>query len=804
MVISRVTLYLRKGKVIFLQQEKIMANKYRILLPKTKFPLRVKNPIKNESFIRETAKWSQLYKWQQEDRAHSDNFVLHDGPPYANGAPHMGHALNKILKDIINRYKLLRGYRIEYRPGWDCHGLPIELKACRDGDFVSKSAIEIRSKASQFAETTLNQQKEAYRNWGCIGDWDNPYTTMAKEYEANQISVFYEMYKKGCIYQGFKPVFWSPSSRTALAEAELEYKDHKSTSVYTLFPLTTRGSLDFGGSGEISALVWTTTPWTLVSNRAICYRPNHSYSLVEIKTGTSNYTVLIGSKCLERLNCVLGEYKVVGNILGSQLEGIQYRNPTGQGSDSLPFLPAFHVSDEEGTGLVHTAPSHGFEDYSIGLQYGLDLECLVDSEGKYSKEAGEDLKGLYVLDEGNKSILEKLKSLGVLVSETLYNHRYPYDWRTKKPVIIRATKQWFADVSSLKELAENSLVNNVTMYPSSSRNRLLSMLKSREDWCISRQRVWGVPIPVFYHKDTGDPLVTEETISQIKGLIRSEGSNCWWSLPVDELLPSSLQSVAQDYVIGKDTMDVWFDSGSSWATVLKDTHGTADMYLEGSDQHRGWFQSSLLTSIAVQGKAPYKSIVTHGFILDQTGNKMSKSLGNVTSPDDILTKMNYGVDVMRLWASSSDFFHDVQLSDLILRQCSDNLQKMRNTCRFMLGNISDYDPSKDKVPYSQLSKLDRYLLHLLGEYNNSALAAYDSLNFSRLCSTLESFIRNTLSSFYFDIVKDHLYCEAEASDKRRSIQTVLYHILQTFVKSIAPLVPHLAEEVAHCGLMKGL
>ena len=778
-----------------------MASKYKVLLPKTKFPLRA-NPAASDPAIRAAANFDELYKWQQVNRKTSPTFTLHDGPPYANGSPHMGHALNKILKDIINRYKLLRGFRIEYRPGWDCHGLPIELKACRDSDFVGRPAREIRSKAASFAKSALNLQREEFRSWGCVGDWDHPYLTMDKAYEAEQIGVFHQMYKKGCIYRGFKPVYWSPSSKTALAEAELEYKEHVSASIYTLFPLMP-SSLDF--PGEISALVWTTTPWTLVANRAICYHPEHSYSLIEVQHNGTTKVLLVGSKCLESLSHVLGEHRVLRSLPGSELSNVRYKNPVKEEGGELRFLPAGHVSDEEGTGLVHTAPSHGYDDYGVGLQHGLDLHCVVDGEGRYTHEVGAEFEGMSVLHEGNQAVLAKLRGVGVSLHEHSYSHRYPYDWRTKKPVIIRATNQWFASVRSLKEQAKKAVTEDVTMYPSVSRNRLLNFLDGRDDWCISRQRLWGVPLPIFYSTATDEPLVSDETILHVKKLFGQFGSDCWWELSEEELLPKSLVPEAGLYRKGKDTMDVWFDSGSSWASVLKrcGSEGVADLYLEGSDQHRGWFQSSLLTSVAVRGRAPYRAVLTHGFVLDKAGDKMSKSVGNIISPADILTTLNFGADVMRLWVASSDYYRDVQLSDTILKQNSDFLQRIRNICRFLLGNLSNFDPSTDIVPYPELSKLDKYALHILSEYNHKTLSAYNSFEFSGVHHALSTFLPNDLSSFYFDIVKDCLYCDEEESRRRRSTVTTLYHLLKTIVLSVAPIAPHLAEEVAQHAPFQG-
>lgn len=790
-----------------------MAAKYRVLLPKTKFPLRV-NPSNHEPSVQKAAGFSHLYKWQLDRPDTKGNFTLHDGPPYANGKPHMGHVLNKVLKDVINRYKLMRGYRVLYRPGWDCHGLPIELKACKESDFLRATPQEIRQKAAKFARKTIELQKEAFQRWGCMGDWGSPYLTMDPAYEADQVRVFYQMYQQGCIYRGFKPVYWSPSSGTALAEAELEYQDHTSRAVYVLFPVipsSTATSLpqisglsnDDGGDGGIFALVWTTTPWTLVANKAICFNPGHSYSLIQIGSGTEKKRMLVGSECLPRLEPILGEYSVLCTVPGSALEGLKYQSPLDtlvqHNIDDVmhrPFLPADHVTETEGSGLVHTAPAHGFEDHTIGVRHGLELGCIVNDMGRYTNEAGPTLEDLVVLREGNETIISKLRAEGAIIHESSYTHRYPYDWRTKKPVIIRSTEQWFASVAALKEKAKSAL-NIVKMHPSFSLNRLIAFLDSRNDWCISRQRVWGVPLPIFYSRETGEPLINGETIEHIENTFCQHGSDSWWSMPTSDLLPPSLRHEAHEYTKETDIMDVWFDSGSSWASVLKDSDGVADLYLEGSDQHRGWFQSSLLTSVAAQGRAPYHNVITHGFVLDSKANKMSKSLGNVISPDDILkSEKRFGADTMRLWAAFSNYSSDVHISDDILQQTNDLLQKIRLTCRFALGNLSSFDPSSDLLPYPQLSSLDRYVLHLLSCYASEATQAYESFNFSRLQTLLNKLIPKDLSSFYFEIVKDRLYCDAPQGNRRRSTQTTLYHVLQCLTKSIAPILPHLAEEVA--------
>ena len=778
-------------------------SKYRVLLPKTAFPLR-SDPPTSETAIRETSSFGGLYKWQLENRANSKTFVLHDGPPYANGDPHIGHALNKVLKDFVNRYKLLRGYRVLYRPGWDCHGLPIELKACKDDkdSFISsQSPLALREKAAQFARNTIKNQKEAFMSWGCMGDWDNPYLTLDGEYEANQLGVFYDMYKKGCIYRGFKPVYWSPSTQTALAESELQYSDHVSKSVFVLFPLASGSEFPdvvLQPSDEVSALIWTTTPWTLVANKAVCYNPDHTYSLIRIMKGDFQGKVfLLGSRSLEVIGVIVGEHELITRIPGSVLNGMKYHNPIDgtAGSTSYPLLPGSHVTEEEGTGLVHTAPAHGHIDYSVGLKHDLNLECNVDDSGSYTEGAGSDFVGKSVLNDGNNYSINKLKKAGSLVHVMRYNHRYPCDWRSRKPVIIRATRQWFASVKSFLESVLNAVERDFSMHPPNSRNRFVPFLEGRDDWCISRQRSWGVPLPVFYHRDTDEALITDETISHVRDIVGRQGSDAWWKLPVAELLPPSLREEADKYEKGSDTMDVWFDSGSSWATVLKETDGVADMYLEGTDQHRGWFSSSLLTSVAVRDKAPYRSVVTHGFVVDKTGDKMSKSLGNVTSPDEIVKNKKLGVDVLRMWLASTDFTQDVQISETNFSVNRESTRKVRISFRFLLGNLCDFDPRQDILPLHELSKFDRYILHQLWHYNSEVLALYDSLYFHKVYRKLMDFIALDLSALHFNVSKDRLYCEAETSRKRRSTQTTLYHILMTLVKSVAPVTPFLAEEV---------
>ena len=764
-----------------------MASNWKILLPKTKFPLRV-NPTKHEPAIQKARNFEDLYQWQLDNNPHDRPFTLHDGPPFANGDPHMGHVLNKVLKDIINRYKIMKGYRIHYRPGWDCHGLPIEIKACQNVS-PNSSALETRRTAKSFAKKAIAFQKKSFIRWGVIGDWNNPYITMSKEYESNQIDVFYRMYKKDCIYRGYKPVYWSPSTFTALAEAELEYHEHNSRAVYVLYNCDIPQFSSYGNNFHL--LVWTTTPWTLPFNKAICYNPNNTYALV--KQLDTAKMIIVGAKRLAALSNVIGNYELITEFPGSFFAGSNYFSLFDK-STVLPFLPADHVRSSEGTGLVHTAPAHGFDDYKIGVKYGLDTTSLVDANGKFEPKVGNGLAGMEVLGSGNEAVVAKLKSEGAIIHDSKYTHRYPYDWRSKKPVIIRSTKQWFASVKSLKDNAIGAL-NGVKVLPSSATNGIKEMLENRDEWCISRQRVWGVPIPVFFScKEEEQYLMNDESIDHIKELFVNHGADCWWSLPTDKLLPPSKSHLADEYVRGQDTMDVWFDSGSSWASVPP--NGVADVYLEGKDQYRGWFQSSLLTSVAAQGKSPYKEIICHGFVLDKDGDKMSKSLGNVMTPDDIIDNKRFGADTMRLWVMSSNFTSDISISTDILKQTNEFLQKIRSTFRFLLGNLSNFNSSTDILPYMELLPLDRYQLHKLYEYYSIASQSYETYSYSRLHDSLITFIRHDISAFYFNIIKDRLYCDSPSSLNRLSSSTVLHYNLVYLLTSLGPILPHLVEEVA--------
>ncbi|KAG7465797.1 hypothetical protein MATL_G00157520 [Megalops atlanticus] len=811
--------------------------KYRnsVLLPRTDFPMKLTGQklLDRELEIQQLCGFSELYSWQRERKAKKE-YCLHDGPPYANGDPHVGHALNKILKDIRNRFEVLRGRQVHYIPGWDCHGLPIEIKALGDLGTSGLTPLQIRQKAREFAEGAISRQRAAFQRWGVMADWGKCYCTFDGEYEASQLRVFQEMHSKGLIYQDYKPVFWSPSSGTALAEAELEYNpQHVSRAVYATFPVKTpppKLATAAEEWGSMAVLVWTTQPWTLPANQAVCYMPNAQYSLV--KRGDNAQLLLVATERIANLAAMLGtQLDAVGSFTGSELEGGVCQHPTIPDKE-VPLLPANHVTMGKGTGLVHTAPAHGMEDYSVASHFKLPVECMVDEEGKFTELAGPELQSLSVMDEGTDTVISMLKAAGALVREEDCVHSYPYDWRTKKPVIIRPSKQWFINTASLKDKAKDVL-QKVQMMPESARGSLLAMLDRRTYWCISRQRSWGVPIPVFYHKETGEPLINKHTVSHVAKLFAEKGSDCWWELPLETLLPpqvlkKSKAGAVSEYERGEDVLDIWFDSGVSWAAVLQDwepdsssestdsplswfslpsaltaeSEPRADVYVEGKDQLGGWFQSSLLTSVAVRNKAPYKALVVHGFAVSEKGEKMSKSLGNVVDPDTVINggedhsvSPPYGADVLRWWVAESNIFSEVQIGPNALTSAQENINKLRNTLRFLLGNLQGFDPRTQAVDPKDMYYIDQYLLHLLRQYSIKVTDAYSQFDTGRVIRLLQRFITRDLSSFYFSIIKDRLYCDPEDSIGRRSCQTVLEEILDGVTRSIAPVLPHLAEEV---------
>ena len=757
--------------------------------------------------------WAELDLYNRLSR---DNpgpvFTLHDGPPYANGALHVGHALNKTLKDIINKVQLMQGKRARYIPGWDCHGLPIELKVLQSLKAEERrelKPLELRRKAHAYAEQQVEGQRQGFRRWGIWGEWDTPYLTLQKRYEAAQIDVFGRMVLAGHIYRGLKPVHWSPSSRTALAEAELEYPDgHTSPSVFVAFPVEqlSPALAEAGVKAEgLAVAIWTTTPWTLPANLAVAVNGRLNYSICQSSSG---HRLIVASDLIGSLSQQLElTLEPLQQVKGEALEGLTYRHPLLERSSPV-VIGGDYITTEAGTGLVHTAPGHGVDDFNTGRKYNLPVLCPVDEGGWLTEEAG-PFAGLNVLKDANPAIISALQEANALLAEQRYEHRYPYDWRTKKPTIFRATEQWFASLEGFREDALSAIAK-VEWLPASGRNRIEGMVRERGDWCISRQRTWGVPIPVFYHRSSGEVLLNADTLQHIQALIAEHGADIWWERDEAELLPPAYRNQADQWRKGSDTMDVWFDSGSSWASVLggleaeadSSLNYPADLYLEGSDQHRGWFQSSLLTSVAVNGAAPYKRVLTHGFTLDEKGRKMSKSLGNVVDPAVIVEggknqkqEPPYGADVLRLWVSSVDYSADVPLGPGIVKQLADVYRKVRNTARYLLGNLHDFDPSRDAIPLADLPLLDRWMLQRTAKVLQDVSGDFERYEFYRFFQTLQNFCVVDLSNVYLDIAKDRLYVSAADSFRRRSCQTVMALVLERLAGMIAPVLSHMAEDI---------
>lgn len=765
-----------------------MSYKDTLLMPKTDFPMRGNLP-NREPEIQEKWENQKLYEKELERTKGRPKFILHDGPPYANGDIHIGHAENKILKDMIVRFKSMTGYHAPYVPGWDTHGLPIEQQLAKKGvDRKKLDIAEFRKMCADFAFEQIDRQRKQFKRLGVCGDWDNPYITLVKEYEAEQIKVFGEMAKKGYIYKDKKSIYWSPSSESALAEAEIEYKDIKSPSIYVAFPVKDgKGVLD----GDESIVIWTTTPWTIPANVAIAVHPEFEYSVVKV----NDKKYVVASELLGSLKETFewDDPEVVKTVKGQELEYVVAQHPFYD-RDSLVVL-GDHVTLDAGTGAVHTAPGHGEDDFYIGKKYGLDILCPVDEKGIMT-DGAPGFEGMFY-DKANKPITEKLEEVGALLKLEFITHSYPHDWRTKKPVIFRATEQWFA---SIKDFRDDILeaIREVKWHPSWGEIRMHNMVRDREDWCISRQRVWGVPIPVFYGED-GEAILTDETINHVSELFRKHGSNVWFEREAKDLLPEGFTSEhSPNGVFRKeeDIMDVWFDSGSSHQAVLTqrdELRRPADMYLEGSDQYRGWFNSSLSTAVAVTGKAPYKQILSHGFTLDGNGRKMSKSLGNVIDPIKVMKQL--GADIIRLWVSSVDYQSDARVSNDILKQISETYRKIRNTFRFMLGNLHDFDPAKDSIPVDQLPEFDRYMLVNLNRLVDKVKKGYEEYQFSTVYNAVHNYCTVELSSFYLDVAKDILYTKPENDPARRSMQTVIYETLVALTKLVAPIIPHTADEV---------
>lgn len=762
-----------------------------LLMPKTDFPMRGNLPNKEPNFLK---RWEEmdLYRKVLEKNAGKPTYVLHDGPPYANGNIHIGHALNKILKDFIVKYKNMNGFVSNYVPGWDTHGLPIEQVLVNNGvDRKSMPATKFRNKCKDYALKQVDKQREDFKKLGVIGDWDNPYLTLDLKFEAEQIRVFGKMVDKGYIYKGLKPIYWSPSSESALAEAEIEYRDHTSPSIYVAFDLVSEDGVVEKGTKFV---IWTTTPWTLPANLGIAVHPDFEYQVV--KYNGESYLL-----AKERVNFLAEQfgwenYEEGKVIFGKELEYLLCQHPFLDRTSTL--ILADYVTLDSGTGLVHTAPGHGVDDYLVGQgKYKLGVLSPVDNQGVLTEEAGQ-FAGKFVFD-ANKDIIAYLAETGALLKQENITHSYPHDWRSKKPIIFRSTPQWFCSVDAFRsELLE--AVDNTKFYSEWGKPRLYNMIRDRGDWVISRQRVWGVPIPVFY-AENGEAILDNELIEHVAKIFEVEGSNVWFYKEAKELLPEGYThpgSPNGEFTKEMDIMDVWFDSGTSHqgcCAVRDDLTYPADLYLEGSDQYRGWFNSSLITSVAVSGAAPYKELVSAGFVMDGNGNKMSKSLGNVISPNDVGKQL--GAEIIRLWSASVDYTQDVRISNDILKQVSETYRKIRNTYRFLLGNLfnGSFDNRKDLVNYADLEELDKYMMIKFEKVVANVLDYYENYQFNSITSELTNFFNVELSSFYLDYGKDILYIEGEDSSKRRSMLTVLYTILSKSVRLFAPILSFTAEEI---------
>ena len=760
-------------------------------LPKTSFKMKANLAQKEPLTLRD---WKKAEIYEKSLNEGAPFFVLHDGPPYANGDIHIGHALNKILKDIILKYKRLRGYNAPYIPGWDTHGLPIEWKIMEELGEKAKNMtpLQIRQECKKYALKWVEKQKEGFKRLGILGNWDNPYITLRPEYEAEQLKVFKEIYENGYIYKGLKPVYWSPTTETALAEAEIEYKDVTSHSIYVKFE-GEKDLTDKLGVDEASILIWTTTPWTLPANLGVFLHPEFDYGLYKTEKGNLVVAKDLAEDVFKTLDL---SYELLKEFKGTELEYTHYQHPFLDRKGLV--MNADYVTIDAGTGAVHTAPGHGADDYNYSLKYNIGILSPVDDKGHMTKEAGK-YEGMFYA-KASKAIVEDLTESGHMLYHTTFVHSYPHDWRSKKPVIFRATEQWFISIDE-SDIRENAIkaLENVEFVPSWGKNRIGSMLETRPDWTISRQRVWGVPIPLFYNRATDEVIYEPEIMDRIIELVKKEGTDIWWKYEAKEIIGDELLEKynLKDVDIRKERsiMDVWFDSGVSHRSVLvpRNLPRPADLYLEGSDQHRGWFQSSLLTSIASTKDAPYKRILTHGFTMDGQGRKMSKSLGNTILPKDITEK--YGADILRLWVSSVDYREDVRISENILQQMSDAYRRIRNTARFLMGNLNNFDYANDKVDYKDMFEIDKWAMHKLEELKAKTTEFYDKYEFYSLFQEITYFCSMEMSSFYLDIVKDRLYCEGTTSIERRSAQTVLTEVLKVLVRIISPVLSFTADEI---------
>ena len=771
-------------------------------LPQTDFPMRAGLPKREPDMLREMYD-HDLYNKMVGRNEGKPTFVLHDGPPYANGNIHIGTALNKILKDIIVKEKNMTGFCAPYVPGWDTHGLPIESAVLKDKSVKREelTTAQFRTKCREYAESYIAKMTEQFKRLGVLGEWDDPYITLLPEFEAKQIEVFGKMAEKGLIYKGMKPVYWCPHDQTALAEAEIEYADDPCTTIFVKFPVKDdKGKL--GAYTDLSKtyfVIWTTTPWTIPGNFAICLNADFDYVLLQVPNGD----VYVLAKDLAESVCKAAHIdyaacKVLATLKGSEFELMTAKHPLFDRESVI--LNGEHVTLDAGSGCVHTAPGFGAEDFQICQQYDkaglthIGVPVPVNAKGVMTDER---YNGQFYA-KGNDMVVADLENEGFLVAKEQITHSYPHCWRCKHPIIYRATEQWFCSVEAIKDAAVKSC-DEIQWHPAWGKERMISMISERNDWCISRQRVWGVPIPIFYCDDCGADIVTPETIAHVAGLFRAHGSNVWFDREAKDLLPQGFvcpKCGKAHFTKETDIMDVWFDSGSTWAAVAAERpylKYPADLYLEGGDQYRGWFQSSMLTSIAVNGVAPYRQIATHGWTVDGEGKAMHKSLGNAVSPDEVIKE--YGADMLRLWVASADYTQDMRISKEIMKQLSQAYLKIRNTARYMLGNLCDFDPDADAVALDKLMDLDRYALHALNELVKNVRAAYDRYEFHGVYRAVYNFCVVDMSNFYLDIIKDRLYCGAEA--ERRSAQTALYDILDGMTRLIAPILAFTSDEIWH-------
>lgn len=768
-------------------------------LPQTTFPMKANSAVR-EVELQKMWEEKDIYGKNLKLREANQKFVLHDGPPYlSSNLIHIGTALNKILKDIVTKYKAMRGFYSPYVPGYDSHGLPIENAVLKDvkGGRHSMSALELRKRCKEFALKNLQGQEANFKRLGVWGDWEHPYITLDPKFEAAQVRVFGKMAAQGFLFKGLKPVSWCPNCETALAEAEVEYADHTSHAIFVKFAVKDEFKSKLPAAvqkEDVSFVIWTTTPWTLPANLGVALHPDFTYEFVKVPGhGVLVICESLKSDVLKQASIDESSTEVLATGKGKEYDLLECRHPFID-RRSLVML-GDHVTADTGTGAVHTAPGHGPEDFLLGNKYKIGVVSPVDGRGIFTDEGGKFAGMRY--DKANEPVIEHLKELGKLLHDSKTTHSYPHCWRCKKPLIFRATEQWFASVDGFRKKALEA-IDTVEWLPPSGRNRIYNMVENRSDWCISRQRSWGVPIPVFYCKNTGKPVLKEDVINRIADVFEKEGSDAWWQHEPEYFLGKDYkcENGCSEFTKEMDIMDVWFDSGSTHASVLDarpELRGTpCEMYLEGSDQHRGWFQSSLLTSVAVHGRAPYKTVLTHGFVVDESGRKMSKSVGNVVDPQDVIKQ--YGADVLRLWVASVNYTDDIPVGKNMLAQLAEVYKKLRNTARFLLGNLHGFDPA-DAVKYEELNELDKYILHRLQEVLTEVQEDFDHYEFFKYYQVLNNFCNVDLSSFYFDIVKDTLYTSARKSQKRRAVQTVLYEVLRSLVKLLAPVTPHLAEDI---------